>query len=243
MKMEDQGVIFYVLMEFQSSVDFQMSYRLLLYMTEIWRGLLKDTEKKEAGRKDFKLPAVVPIVVYNGKNRWTARTHFKEILSGYDRFDDHVLDFKYALIDVNRYRKEDLLALSNLIGAVFLLDQRMESSELMRRLVDLVGVVQKLSQEEIKLFKTWMVQILTERVTNENQVHVIRLFEQTDRKEGVKMISNLEETLKKMQKKAAKEAAEREKMETAKRMLRDGVSVETIAKYTGLSIEAVKGLK
>ena len=96
MKTKDQEVIFYVLMELQSSVDFQMPYRLLLYMTEIWRGLLKDTAKQEVSRKDFKLPVIVPIVVYNGKNNWTANIHFKEMLNGYERFGDNVLDFIHA---------------------------------------------------------------------------------------------------------------------------------------------------
>ena len=34
-KMDGQEVVFYILMELQSTVDFQMPYRLLLYMVEI----------------------------------------------------------------------------------------------------------------------------------------------------------------------------------------------------------------
>jgi len=41
-KLSDQDVIFYVLMELQSTVDFQMPYRLLVYMVEIWREFIKD---------------------------------------------------------------------------------------------------------------------------------------------------------------------------------------------------------
>ena len=65
-------VYFYVLLEFQSSVDFRMPIRLLLYMIEIWREKLKNTKLNEFKRKSFRLPAIVPIVLYNGKNKWTA---------------------------------------------------------------------------------------------------------------------------------------------------------------------------
>ena len=51
-------VIFYIILEFQSSVDYSMPIRLFLYMSEIWREVLKNTEKSDVKRKDFKLPAI-----------------------------------------------------------------------------------------------------------------------------------------------------------------------------------------
>jgi hypothetical protein len=53
-KLNDQDVIFYILMEMQSTVDFQMPFRLLLYMVEIWRGILKDTSGGYEKTKGFK---------------------------------------------------------------------------------------------------------------------------------------------------------------------------------------------
>jgi hypothetical protein len=90
-------------MELQSSVDFQMPYRLLLYMVEIWRDVLKNTDKKEAERKEFRLPSIIPIILYNGKGRWTAVRQFKETLAAAELFQKYVVDFEYILIDINRY--------------------------------------------------------------------------------------------------------------------------------------------
>ena len=73
----DGGDVYFYLLELQSSVDFQMPYRLLLYMVEIWRTVLKDTDSKEAERKDFKLPVIVPCVLYNGNDNWTAVRSFR----------------------------------------------------------------------------------------------------------------------------------------------------------------------
>ncbi|HQA59209.1 MAG TPA: Rpn family recombination-promoting nuclease/putative transposase, partial [Acetivibrio sp.] len=44
LKIKDRNVIFYCLLELQSSVDYQMPIRLLFYMIEIWRDILKNTE-------------------------------------------------------------------------------------------------------------------------------------------------------------------------------------------------------
>ena len=48
----------------QSSVDFQMPYRLLMYIIEIWRGILKDIPTNETDRKEFKLPVIVPKIIF-----------------------------------------------------------------------------------------------------------------------------------------------------------------------------------
>ncbi|WP_135550484.1 Rpn family recombination-promoting nuclease/putative transposase [Paenibacillus cymbidii] len=103
LKTKEQDVIFYVLMEMQSTVDFQMPYRLLLYQVEIWRDIRNNTDPDAAARKSFKLPAIVPIVLYNGEAPWTANTTFRGGIAGDGRFGDELLDFSYLLIDVQRY--------------------------------------------------------------------------------------------------------------------------------------------
>jgi hypothetical protein len=42
-----------------------MPYRLFEYMVGVWRDVLKNTETKIAERKDYRLPAIIPIVLYN----------------------------------------------------------------------------------------------------------------------------------------------------------------------------------
>jgi hypothetical protein len=67
-------------------VNFQMPYRLLLYMVEIWRDVLRNTDKKEAERKEFRLPVIVPLVLFNGAGNWTACRSYKETLNAYEMF-------------------------------------------------------------------------------------------------------------------------------------------------------------
>ena len=94
----DGDEVYFFLLELQSTVDFQMPYRLLCYMVEIWRTDLKNTDSSVAARKTFKLPAIVPCVLYNGTDNWTAVRSFREMLERHEEFDEFALDFKYILI-------------------------------------------------------------------------------------------------------------------------------------------------
>lgn len=192
-RLKEKEVIFYILMELQSTVDYQMPYRLLLYMVEIWRSILKDVPKKESRRKDFELPVIVPIVLYNGSRKWTAKTSYKEILNSYETFGEYAVDFKYILIDVNRYTKEELLRLENLIASVFLLEQKVEFEEMMARLKELSNTLKKLDEDEILLFKAWFKKILMARMPEEERKNVERIIDENEEVE--EMISNLEKTI------------------------------------------------
>ncbi|MCY6356158.1 Rpn family recombination-promoting nuclease/putative transposase [Clostridium sp. ZS2-4] len=112
---EGRDIIFYMLLELQSKVDFRMPIRLLMYMTEIWRDELSNTDENLKKKKEYRLPAIIPIVLYNGKNNWTAVRNFKEILSGYELFEDNVVDFKYLLFDVNRMDKNELIDIAKVL--------------------------------------------------------------------------------------------------------------------------------
>ncbi|TYQ15037.1 UNVERIFIED_CONTAM: putative YhgA-like transposase [Acetivibrio alkalicellulosi] len=96
----DGSSIYFYLLELQSSVDFQLPYRFLLYMLEIWRTVLKDIDTDDAQKKNFRLPVIVPCVLYNGTDNWTVKRCFKETLFKYEEFGDLVLDCKYILFDI-----------------------------------------------------------------------------------------------------------------------------------------------
>ena len=72
-------VIFYILLEFQSTVDYRMPLRLLFYMCEILRDNAVNSNHRK-NDKHLKIPAIVPIVLYNGKEVWDVPTEFRKII-------------------------------------------------------------------------------------------------------------------------------------------------------------------
>jgi hypothetical protein len=168
-KLDDQDIIFYVLMELQSTVDFQMPYRLLLYQVEIWRDYLKDQSKENALQKDFRMPAIIPMVLYNGDSPWTTKRSFREMISKEYLFGNDLIDFKYLLFDVQRYTEAELLELSNVIGSVFLLEQKADLELLISRFRKLSTAIQLMPEELQQRFMTWFTHILSGKVPKEDR--------------------------------------------------------------------------
>nr|WP_244262315.1 Rpn family recombination-promoting nuclease/putative transposase [Thermoanaerobacter wiegelii] len=249
-KLENKEVFFYILLELQSKVDFQMPYRLLLYIIEVWREILKDTSLNRQKRKDYKLPAIIPIVLYNGINRWTACLSFKETIDSYELFGENIVDFKYILIDVNRYSEEELLQLSNLIGSVFLLDRRVGREELIERLKKLTDVLKDISEDEFILLKNWFLSIVSRFLPEERKREVREILEGS---KGVEfMISNLERTLKeefikKSRKEGIKEGLRRGRKEGKIEGKIEGILAVLIEqlkeKFTNVPSEYIEALK
>ncbi|MFL0194288.1 Rpn family recombination-promoting nuclease/putative transposase [Clostridium sp. WILCCON 0269] len=164
--MGDNEVVFYVLLEFQSSVDYSMPIRLFLYMAEIWREFLKNTEKGEVKRKDFRLPAIVPLVLYNGEYKWTVERRFKNIINKSKLFGNNIIDFEYILFDINKYEKEELVQLGNISSAIFLLDQKVDFEEFISRIKDIALYFDRLTEEEKMILKHWLRTTLSDDLKN-----------------------------------------------------------------------------
>jgi len=188
MKKGTEDIIFYILLELQSSVDFLMPVRLLGYMTEIWRDVLNNTTDKEAERKDFRLPAIVPAVLYNGRESWTAARNFKEVLASYHDFEKYLLDFRYILFDVNRYTDDDLLATANLMSCVFFVDKRMAPEDLIERTKKAVEIISTLTPEEFRQFVAWYKHVIIERFPGEQRERVGRILDEANPWEVEKMV-------------------------------------------------------
>lgn len=155
-KIGDKEVIFYVLLEFQSTVDYRMPLRLLFYISEILREYAKNAKHK-AYDKNVRIPAVVPIVIYNGKSQWDVPIKLKDITDGSELFGDSIIDFKYDLFDVNNnYTKEELIMNKSMTSAIFLLEQKIDPQEFLDRIKTIALFFDNLSEKEKQVLKHWL---------------------------------------------------------------------------------------
>ena len=119
-KNDEQDVIFYIILEMQTKVDHTMPIRLLFYITELLRRIFYDTDKKVRERKDFRMPAVVPLILYIGEHEWTAVRSYREYTNQGDTFGDHILDFRYEMLDLRAIQQEMLESGDSSVDAVLL---------------------------------------------------------------------------------------------------------------------------
>lgn len=74
------GVAFVcVLIEHQSTPDPLMAYRLMTYAVGAWSDCI-EAHRAEHGRPPRRLPAVVPLVLYQGRHRWRAARRLSEVI-------------------------------------------------------------------------------------------------------------------------------------------------------------------
>lgn len=104
------GEIFlYALFEHQRSRDYRMPLRLLGYMVRIWTKWL--AENGGSPRRKPQLPLIVPLVLYNGKQRWTASNEFIELFPAGDVRDamqSMIPNFAYDLLDLSGVPDEEI---------------------------------------------------------------------------------------------------------------------------------------
>lgn len=232
--LEGREVFFYILLELQSTVDHSMPIRLFTYTAEIWRKYLKKMNKEDVKKKDFKLPAVVPIILYNGEATWTVTKSFKEKVHRAELFGNHIIDFEYILINVNNFAEEDLMRIENVVSAIFLLDQKINAEEFIRRAGNVAKEFEAIPQEHKLKLIDWLDHTVEDPVRKE----VIKLFH-VDKEEVDQVTANITKTLQEEKENAIKQRM----IESAKKMLDKKVDIQDIVDFTGLTAEEINQLK
>ena len=111
------------MIEHQTKIDYSMSYRILEYEIEIMKSAI---DIRKVKNKEYKLPLVIPIVLYTGKKKWDAKRYLEESQETLD--DVKIKAGNYNLVDINDFTKEELLQGKTLISKMMLLEKS-ESTE------------------------------------------------------------------------------------------------------------------
>jgi len=148
----------YLLIEFQSSVDYFMALRVMAYLALFYQDLIR-AEKLVAGDR---LPPVLPIVLYNGRLRWTAAQDIAELLApspkGLERYAPNL---RYFLIDEGSYAESELAELRNLAAALFRLENSRMPQDVQQVLESLVEWLKMPEQSSLRrAFTTWLKRVL-----------------------------------------------------------------------------------
>ena len=147
------------------------------------------------------------------------------------------------LFDINRYSDEELYSISNLVSAVFLLDQEMDEKELIRRLRKLIYILKKISPEQFSVFKQWLKKIVKPRLTEEWQGEIDEVLDKSNQMEVDSMVHNLEKTLDNIEKKGVEKGIESRTKEIAINAIEMGMDNEVIIKLTGLTDEKINAIR
>jgi hypothetical protein len=104
LRFKGRWLYIYLLLEFQSGVNRFMAVRIMAYLGFLYQDIVR-AERLGAGDR---LPPALPVVLHNGKPRWTAPEDIAELIAdapgGLDRYRPRL---RYLLLDEGRYAESN----------------------------------------------------------------------------------------------------------------------------------------
>lgn len=95
---------FFFVLQYEEQKNTHISYLMFWYCIHImqrWRKEQKDQKKRT-------YPIIVPIVLYNGKEKWEQETDYRRTRKKYTTFQKYGAYFSYNVIDLKQYTQKEL---------------------------------------------------------------------------------------------------------------------------------------
>jgi hypothetical protein len=112
--------------EHESQVNFRASFKMFQYICLVLDAYEKEEDARRRGisrTKDFRYPPVLPVVFYDGRQKWTALRNFREKTNLYEAFAKYIPSFEYELVDLSTYRIEDITQFKDALSFIMLIDR------------------------------------------------------------------------------------------------------------------------
>ena len=242
----DREVYIYILIEFQSTVDPFMALRVLNYITNFYMDFLVNNSSVK------KLPAVFPVVLYNGEARWTAPVNLSELIEQTPPLGAFGLDFQYFLIAENQYSQEALLKIRNIVSTLFLAESYYDVDVLEVELLNLFSL--ESDKQAVSLFLNWFRQLAVHGRLESDDYESLESIYRTEEEVKTMLVTALErerqqifqnglregeqkgkqEGLLEGKQEGLLEGEQKGRIETAKAMLAKGMEMTLISEITNL---------
>ena len=231
-KYKNKNIFF--LIEHQTKIDYSMSYRILEYEIEIMKSAI---DIRKVKNKEYKLPLVIPIVLYTGKKKWDAKRYLEESQETLD--DVKIKAGNYNLVDINDFTKEELLQGKTLISKMMLLEKSESTEESIEMLEKIIPNTNK---EEKELLKRVISILFGEKIGEEKTKELIEKIDGGEEKmlALVDMIRNENKMYINM---GRKEGKKQSCLEIAKNLLKINMPISQISKVTKLTEEEIEKIK
>jgi len=249
-KFRDRWLYIYILLEFQSRPDRWMAVRLLSYTGLLYQDLIKS--KQLDLNSSQPLPAVLPLVLYNGSAPWRSALSLSDLLQDLpEQLRAYQPQLHYVLIDEKKYSDSRLESVNNLVSALFKIEKSNSPQQISGVLKDLINWLKDPEQSTLhKAFAEWLnLRWLNTGVENPVCKPLNDLMEWNSM-----LAENIETWTAQWKREARKEGLregrvegrvegrDERAIETAIVMKKEGESMDKIIKYTQLSKEVIEQL-
>ena len=215
-----------------------MPFRLLEYEVAIIRSAV---DKSKIKNKSYKIPLVMPIVLYTGKQKWNANKYLEKSQEKIQGLNIKIGN--YSLVDINNYTEKELLEDNTFISKMMLIEKSKNTEEIAETLEKIINRIQK---EDKELLKSIIEIFLEEKIGIQKSTELIRKLES----EGDSMLAIVDMIRKENQmyidmgrKEGKKEGKKDTLREIAIKMLKKNLTEKEITEITGISKKELNNLK
>ena len=160
-RFKENWIYIYLLLEFQSTVDWWMALRIAGYYSL----LCQDIVASQGLKKGDLLPPVLPIVLYTGGKSWDAPQELSELFTRVPKiFTQYQLAAKYFLIAENQFTDEELRSKDNLAAILFRMENSKSTKQFENALNSLIEWTKRPEYDKLRrAFTIWIKRVLFPR--------------------------------------------------------------------------------
>lgn len=244
------------ILEHESKVNYRASFKMLQYIALVLNDYEKEANKlkeKASFEKEFKYPPVLPIVFYDGTDRWTAEMNFLHKTELHDVFGKYIPKFEYELISLNQYSEQDLAQFGDTLSLIMIIDKirtadgmsmlgKLPADYVEKLALNIPAHLNKLIADVITILLKKInvpedeIEEVTERIYQRRYQEMFTFIEDYD----------VQETRRIAAAEAYEEAAieaEEKSIQSIKNMLLDGQPPESISRWLKIPIDKIAKIK
>ena len=224
----------YIIIEHQSTVDRTMPYRIQRYKMLLMNEIINKKEMKKVG---YEFPRVIAIVLYTGRSKWKVEK-LEDLQRPLEWYKE--IDKEFELVDVNKYTEEELMKDELVITKAMLIEKQKDARKV-RDILKKINQIVKNKPEKIKLLLEILKFILLNSKSEEIRKEADKIIKEY--KGGEEAVLNMVNIYNKALDEQRDAGDRQRQIKTAKRLLKEKMKPEFIAKITDLSIEEIEKLK
>ena len=224
----------YIIIEHQSTIDRTMPYRIQRYKMLLMDEIINKKEMKKVG---YEFPRIIAIVLYTGRGKWKVEK-LEDVQKPLEWYKETEKEFE--LVDVNKYTEEELMKDELVITKAMLIEKQKDARKV-RDILNKVNQIVKDNPEKIKLLLEILKYILLNSKSEEIRKEADKIIKEY--KGGEEAVLNMVNIYNKALDEQRDAGDRQRQIKTAKRLLKEKMKPEFIAKITDLSIEEIEKLK
>ncbi len=230
-KLKDREI--YYLIEHQSKVDKTMPHRILEYCME----LMREIEENKSNKYETNA-LIIPIVIYTGTQKWTVATNFSDTQKVEEKYKKYTIKLQYQLIDINEYKKEDLMKINTKISSMMILEKCRNSEELKRTIIELGK-----TNERVEWLKE-LIEYVFQDILGEDKEEILEKFERKEENNMEDLVERIKTYEERKEKRLIRRGRIEGKVETITNMIKNMLKLnqdeEFIMKCTNAKKEDIE---